>query len=78
LKMAPVTIAAPVPEQAVAPKAQAPVLPPPAPKNRIVINCRYRVPNTDLTMYHRNGQVTVCGPGQTPWLDRQRKACGGT
>ncbi|KAI4226536.1 MAG: hypothetical protein L6R36_003077 [Xanthoria steineri] len=44
------------------------------PPRRITkVNCRYRVPNTDLVKYHRNGKEHLCAPGRTPWERRDRK-----
>ena len=41
---------------------------------QITLNCRYRVPNSYLNVYHRRGQMMLCMPWETPWLDGENGA----
>lgn len=43
---------------------------------RVALNCRYRVPNTYLTVYHRQGRVMLCRPWEEPWLNGGNEGCG--
>ena len=44
------------------------------PPHRVTkVNCRYRIPNTNLVKYHRDGKEHLCAPGRTPWEKRDRK-----
>ena len=34
------------------------------------INCRIRVPGSDIIEHHRKGRVELCAPGRKPWTQQ--------
>ncbi len=50
--------------------------PPNSPRRLVSINTRYRVPGTQLTVYHRRGETHIVGSGRTPWIKKGSTVCG--
>lgn len=45
-------------------------------RRRVVLSCRYRVPNTSLTAYHRRGRVMLCRAWEEPWSSSGNRGGG--
>lgn len=50
--------------------------PPNSPRRRLSINMRYRVPGTQMTVYHRRGKMHIVGSGRTPWIRKEATVRG--